>query len=225
MPFISKKRGMKRGSKKGMARRRIFPKRTGTVLVNTSTTPIPSKFITKHKYATTFVLQASNNYAYVMNLNSLFDPDRSGGGHQPYGRDQLAALYNRYRVFGATYSLSFYNSSTTAKVAVIPSNEIITLTNVSEAMENPMAKWAIQVPGGSQKVIKGYVNLPKLVGATKTQYITDDRYSAQKDSDPQELLALNVFGANIADTGVDIQVSIVIQYHCEWYDRFSLDQS
>lgn len=31
-------------------------------------------------------------------LDSIFDPDEGGGGHQPMGHDQWAALYKRYRV-------------------------------------------------------------------------------------------------------------------------------
>ena len=33
-----------------------------------------------------------------MRLNSCFDPDESGAGHQPYGFDQFAAVYKQYRV-------------------------------------------------------------------------------------------------------------------------------
>ncbi len=35
---------------------------------------------------------------YVFRLNSLYDPDLTGTGHQPYGFDQFAALYSRYKV-------------------------------------------------------------------------------------------------------------------------------
>lgn len=34
----------------------------------------------------------------IHRLNSLFDPDYTGVGHQPRGFDQLALLYSRYRV-------------------------------------------------------------------------------------------------------------------------------
>lgn len=44
-------------------------------------------------------------------LNSLFDPDQTGVGHQPYGYDQLCALagpYNRYKVNAAKVTLIFF---------------------------------------------------------------------------------------------------------------------
>lgn len=43
------------------------------------------------------------------NAAGVFDPDRSGGGHQPMGFDQLMPLYNQYRVLhcGMTATFSF----------------------------------------------------------------------------------------------------------------------
>lgn len=37
----------------------------------------------------------------VFRANSLFDPDRTGTGHQPYGFDQLAVAYGHYIVTGS----------------------------------------------------------------------------------------------------------------------------
>lgn len=196
-----------------------------TTLVNNSVQPIPTRYIARHKYADTFQITAAGGGVYRFNLNSLFDPNRSGIGHQPYGRDQLAALFNRYRVFGCSYSLSFYNSSTSAKVAVCPANIEMGAATTSEIMENPQSKWAIQIPGGSQKVIKGYVNLPKLTGRTKAQYMADDRYQAEVSTSPAELLILNIFGGSIADAGITIDCAINLTFHVEWFDRQSLPQS
>lgn len=40
----------------------------------------------------------SSSGEYVFRLNSLYDVDSSGTGHQPYGHDTLATLWTRYRV-------------------------------------------------------------------------------------------------------------------------------
>jgi len=50
---------------------------------------------------------------YNYRLNSIYDPDYTGIGAQPYWRDQLAAIYNRYRVLGAKISVTFANSPVT----------------------------------------------------------------------------------------------------------------
>lgn len=200
-------------------------KASATTLVNKSVQPIAARYIAKHKYSDTFQLSLVGGQVYRFNLNSMFDPNRTGTGHQPYGRDTLATLYNRYRVFRVSYALSFYNSSAPAKVAVCPANIEMGASTVSEIIENPQSKWAIQYPGGSQKVIKGTIDLPKLTGRTKAQYMADDRYEALTTASPLEALILNIFGASILDVGQTIDCAINLTYHCEWFDRNSLSQS
>lgn len=217
--------GKPRTTKRKMWKRK--PRRKGvTTLANISrVNPIAQRYICKMKYADTFQLSTLGGGVYRFNLNSIFDPNRTGVGHQPYGRDTLATLYNRYRVFRVSYSLSFYNSSSSAKVAVCPANIEMGASTVSEIMENPQSKWAIQLPGGQQKVIKGSISLPALTGRTKTQYMADDRYQAEMSASPAELLILNIFGGTINDTGVTIDCAINLTYHVELFDRNSLSQS
>lgn len=60
-------------------------------------------------YATTFSMDAAaGSYAqYAFRLNSLYDPDLTGTGHQPFGFDEMMAYYQRYTVIGAKVSCSF----------------------------------------------------------------------------------------------------------------------
>ena len=41
----------------------------------------------------------------VMKLNSLYDPDFTGGGHQPYLYDTMTATYANYRVYAASVKI------------------------------------------------------------------------------------------------------------------------
>ncbi len=43
----------------------------------------------------------------VMRCNGIFDPDATGVGHQPRGRDQLQALYDHNTVVGSTITVKF----------------------------------------------------------------------------------------------------------------------
>lgn len=45
-------------------------------------------------------------------LNSIFDPDYTGVGHQPYGRDQWATLYGKYMVTSAVVRVKWSNTAT-----------------------------------------------------------------------------------------------------------------
>lgn len=39
--------------------------------------------------------------------NCLYDPNESGGGHQPFGHDQWSLYYKKYRVNSAVFSIKF----------------------------------------------------------------------------------------------------------------------
>ena len=69
----------------------------------------PDEFITTIRYVDVYTLtSASNGIAkQYMRMNSLFDPDQTGTGHQPYYFDQFAALYNRYTVLGSKLTAEF----------------------------------------------------------------------------------------------------------------------
>jgi len=50
----------------------------------------------------------------VMYVNSTFDPDNSGTGHQPLYRDTYAALYDQYAVIACKVTITFIVNSTSA---------------------------------------------------------------------------------------------------------------
>jgi hypothetical protein len=45
--------------------------------------------------------------SYQFRANSIYDPDLTGIGHQPRGRDQLALLYEKYCVIGSKITVRF----------------------------------------------------------------------------------------------------------------------
>lgn len=56
--------------------------------------------------------QAALTYMeYVFNVNSVYDPDSTGTGHQPRGYDQYAGFYNAYIVRGFSYNIMFRATS------------------------------------------------------------------------------------------------------------------
>lgn len=214
---------------------RRYRGRKKTTLVNKSAlAPIPARYITKLKYAESFTLTGTGMRTQQMNLNSLFDPNRSGIGHQPYGFDQLcgpagSALYNRYRVFKVDYVVTVANDSYNIHYAVLNTNDAAPpIGNVSEARENPRCQYACQNPGGTLKKITGSISLPSLLGRTKAQYMSNPDYQAQYNATPSELAIMNIFAQGLND---DISVSmshtinLLMVYHVEFFDPHVLDQS
>lgn len=69
------------------------------------------------RYVDWFDLNASatTGAVYTFRANSIFDPDYTSTGHQPYGRDSYALLYNHYTVVNSKIQIQGFNSNTTAQ--------------------------------------------------------------------------------------------------------------
>lgn len=215
--------------------KRKYDKKRGrrtTVNVNRALSPFAQRYMCKMKYAE--IRQVTGPIGgglvqYNWNLNSIYDPNLSGIGHQPYGYDQLADLYNRYRVYRVDYAISAYNTDGSVNysvIAALPANEQITgALGVSEIMENPRAKYITQAPNAALKVLRGSISIPSLVGRNKQQYMSDDRYQAQWGASPAEQAVLNVMAGTIVGSGGSggsatntMNLSISLVYHVECFD-------
>lgn len=207
-----------------------------TVLVNRALQPFAQRYITKMKYAESLnivgpALGGLTQYAF--NLNSIFDPNRTGFGHQPYGHDTMATLYNRYRVIKCNYVISgLAIGGTTGDsygiIAAMPANEVAVVTGgVAEVQENPKVKFITQAPNDGSKVLRGTVNLPSLMGRTTQQYIADDRFQATFGSSPSELGVLNIFAGLLNGNSEQIttKLNVVLEYTVECFDFKQLPQS
>lgn len=205
--------------------RKRFGRKRKTYLKNNALTPIPQRYFTKMKYSETVSTTAAGTYAF--NLNDLFDPNRTGIGHQPYGHDTLATLYNRYRVISCGYRITCnaQTNGNTVQMAVMPANELIAFTSVSEMRENPRSKYTLASGGGPSQTISGKVYIPSLVGRSKAQYMADDRYQAQFGSSPSELAILNIKTANGADVDQASNIQVLLEYTVECFDMKHLAQS
>jgi hypothetical protein len=74
----------------------------------------PDKLLSKLRYHETGTITSllggitKQNYRW----NSTFDPNQTGGGHQPLYRDTYAAIYDHYAVVSAVATITFVNYST-----------------------------------------------------------------------------------------------------------------
>lgn len=189
--------------------------------------PIAQRCIVKMKYSEVITTDLANGY-YAMNLNSIYDPNRSGIGHQAYGFDTFSSLYNRYRVVSCGYRLQVGLGSTTVPVSLtaIPGNEQITASTASEIRENPRSKYIIQNPGSDSKVIRYKSYIPSLVGRTRAQYMADDRYQSTVNASPPELAVLNIQTFSTSDVALaGVQVQVLMEYTVEFFDVKNLGQS
>lgn len=192
----------------------------------------PQRMIAKLVYFTSGQLANSVGVyqTQMMNLNSLYDPDRSGVGHQPLGRDQWATWYNRYRVFKVDYIITFANldPDQPAIVCVTNANGIPVWTDYS-AFEQTGAFVQQLSPrdgGLSRKVVRGSVYLPRLNGKTGSAYKANDDTQAIMSASPAEILTQSLIAApTLPGSEVNIGYTIKYIYHCELFDPNTLPES
>lgn len=160
---------------------------------------LPNVLTTKLKYTSAFTLTTSAVGAlstYHWHLNSLFDPDSTGVGHQPYLYDQLKALYTNYLVIGTYCAIKLtpinYNQ-----------NMIITGVRVNDNTSAPPTSWDYLkeightafinlIAGANPRTYRRYVDIARAIGVQKQSYLTDPDYTAVPGSNPSTMCDLTV---------------------------------
>lgn len=225
MPFAKRKTHRRRRKTARRSKRSKFNRRN--TLRAPTTQPVANRFLCKMKYAETFSFPLSAGIVaeYFMNLNSTFDPDRSGVGHQPWGRDTMATLYNKYRVYKVKWCVVGGATATTDYVMVVaPVNHANTAGSTSAAIEHPRAVWKSSSLNAPSIKLHGSISLPSLQGQTPAQYKANEDCSAQSGSSPTEVMTLRInLEAPASVTGVP--VTVYLTYYVEWFDPIDLGQS
>lgn len=159
------------------------------------------------------------------NLNSCFDPDRTGVGSQPVGWDQWTNFYGRYRVFAASwrYSAAGGTGSAGFMVVPVPSNFTAPFVSLQECLESRYAKAQSYQNGANVARGRGRISIPKLVGRTPSAFRGSDLNSASTSADPAENAILHLCFASMDTISVvAVNYTLEIWYHVELFDRNDL---
>ncbi len=184
-------------------------------------------------YGTTIPLSPTTNTGTFnqFRLNSIFDPDASNTGHQPYGHDTLAALYNKYKVLRMKYQVEFTPSNDQLHVGVIPTNGALAanptiLAAFELVVESPHSKVkTLSYSGGLPARFSGTVFLNQLLGQTPEQYYADDLGAAAFGSSPSELMYFYIFAYNPSTVTVTTNVLVKLWYEIVVWDPILIIQS
>lgn len=169
----------------------------------------------------------------VFKLNGIFDPDTTGGTHQPYGMDQMAALYARYIVHRVHVSVRVQNSTGNKTVghafSVQPSTGTTTMTgnSISDVLEKPQGSAIFPMPTGDTVEYEFSANLWDLEGITRAQWLANvEEYAALTSADPARIVTFRCGTANTFDNTQTSGIFIVsITYDVEFFDRQTLAAS
>lgn len=162
---------------------------------------------------------AAVSHTYQFRLNSLYDPNLTGSGHQCMYYDQLANIYNRYRVTGVKYRITFTNVNTPCRVGVVPTNNDIP-SDMDDLTVMPYNRHSIinaMTSGGkSSATLSGYVSLKKLLGES----LADDRDQAITNASPVNVVPLNIMTEALdkSTTITTLNYIVELTYYATFFD-------
>lgn len=174
----------------------------------------------------------------VWRLNSLFDPDLTGGTHQPYGMDQMAGLYDKYIVHKCRIELLSVPQPGTAGQLALPTSVVYSVQPSSatyslsaailqDIAEKPFNAVRFSDLSGTNVHFSTEMNLWDVEGVTKNQYLDDvDQYAALVGATPTRTPYLRAAVINLQNTTVVYHsVLVKLTFTAEFFQRTILAAS
>lgn len=195
----------------------------------------PSHKTVSLRYADTYDLTPASAGALAENvfkINSVFDPDDSGLGHQPLGFDEWAIIYNRYVVKGAKITAKFQCSGTTGLPILcgilLDNNNSLTTAVPSAMIENGRSAYCSirdQINESISPTMKKYFSAKKWFGVKDVN--DNGNLKALTTSNPVSLAYAHVWACDATGTAVDdtIYATVVIDYIVEFSEPKDIAQS
>lgn len=170
---------------------------------------------------------------YVFRLNSLFDPNQTGTGHQPYLFDQMMNVYRRYRVYRCQVRLTFYfpNSPTIWvgwQVRNSSDNSTLTAVASDQLLERTGTGWAPCNPEGDNVItFADDIRIDELEGMSYNEWLGDDKYEAAYNANPLNFPVIAFCAgdnqAPVSSSSITVKVQLV--YHARIYEPLTQAQS
>ncbi len=193
--------------------------------------PIPPRASVQLRYTDTISLTSSSVSArtsgdqYEFRLNSIYDPNYTATGHQPYMYDQFAALYGRYRVDRVRIQIDAIASPTTSHCVTAlvqgPSGGwSINGRSLDSLIENVKAKniYALTSAVTPPRAVFD-VDIPTYLGIGRVAYEADlSEWGASIAANPSRICMLNLATSAFAGTSETIQVVVTLVQHVVLWD-------
>jgi hypothetical protein len=156
----------------------------------------------------------------VFRANSVFDPDLTGTGAQPYNFDDFAIEYLRYRVRACKIHVQIINGTNLARgltTVLAPTNVSTAFTTIEDAMSTPHAKWTQTTGIGNG--VKANLSLHR----TTRQVLGEDwgdRFEALVTTNPGDPWYYQICSrSNDGATSSSFHIESRLIYDVEFFDR------
>lgn len=240
------KKRMKRRARVGAIYKRGFAKRAGRRIAGTFNqdklppifyfpATLPPKMRTSLKYTELVTVAGAAGVTGIQTYrgNSLYDPNVTGAGGQPYRFDQLcgatetSAMYAKYCVIGATIKVEPINAELSAneqmRLALVKYDDP-TVTTLSEVLDWPAAKFSWIGSSTFWKVkpliLKGITS--KMFGHPLD---LDGDDGANYNANPQDIWYFSIVADSPAGATYSIYCQVTIVYDCLFYNPNHFSQS
>jgi len=199
--------------------------------------PFPPSWNGKLRFSVQGSLSSTTSGAcgteWVFRLNSLYDPDFTYTGHQPYGYDQLSAIYGQYVVNAVDVEILATDPTAdgAALCAVVQPSQAS--TTVSGKLPDQISEQEFGAVGfinntGGQKIaMRRTFQLHQVEGISRAQYDTQlSVYGAAVSANPSLSPWLRVALADMnGASGTVVRIMFNLVYHAKFYRRNVLAQS
>lgn len=206
-------------------KRRFFRRRRLTKFKASKLTmvPFPKIRAVKLRYITNVELDASSGAVttHGFRSNSIYDPDYSGTGAQPYYTDQMFASYNKCTVVGSKITILPFGASNTGTIVGVYRDTDVTArsANLVEVLEKPGTRWM-----GIGDLTQNPRRLSLTYSAKKTHggsVLANTHLYCTDSGDPTNSDYYRVFVGcpnSTTDPG-PVTVMVKIEYMCVFHDR------
>ena len=202
--------------------------------------PFPRTARKTLRYADTLLMTSSSGAAFyqVFRLNSCFDPDLTGTGHQPYYFDQFCSSggpYLSYRVLGARVVIEACIDYGTPLPGMIVAGPSISSSTPPRSLIGGEVQPMLELPGwtGMQlspnsplRKLKFQFDIGKLFGVPKNGTQIEEEYEALYNANPADVMFFHIcFQAADASSSTQAVVSVMIEYDVKFQNVASVSSS
>ncbi len=163
----------------------------------------------------------------TFSCNSIFDPNVTGVGHQPYGADQMALLYNTYRVLGSKLVIQFSCNAPTELAVIVgitknTDSSLILTGGLDAIMERPGVVTRM-LPASTSMILSETFSLKQAFGKNSNAL----SFASSNDASPQSQMFYHIFvgSPDVASDPGKIVTVTTIDYIVQYSEPEVLTQS
>lgn len=179
--------------------------------------PLPATLKTRLIYEDVITINPGAGAAgtHVFSANGVYDPDITGVGHQPRGRDEIAALYNHYTVTAAYIQVRACKHNGEELWGVAVRDDATGFTTINDFAEYRNSKYMISNTIGVRQELLSHKVVPKQFLGKKDTF--EDDISALVGANPAEQVYFHVvmgdlYGGDAAATGFEVRISYYVTF-------------